>query len=105
MAFFGLGRAAVRLCPSRFQPLGDRVGHPLARGMPGRLEGEGGDAEPGDPEGPAAQHVGDVVHAEQDPADPDQRDERDDAGDEGAAPPAAGRGQEDQENGPVGAPG
>jgi hypothetical protein len=62
----------------RLQPFGHRIGHPLARGVAGRLEGECGEPEPGDADRPPADHVGYVVHAEQDPADPDQRDQRGD---------------------------
>ncbi len=84
-----------------FEALGDRVGHRLPGRLAGQLEGEGGHAQPGDAERPAAQHVGDVVHAEQDPADPDQHDQRGDPGGEGAPPAAAHHRQEDQEQGAV----
>jgi hypothetical protein len=66
--------------------------------VPGQLEGECREAKPGDPDRPRARHVGQVVHAEQDPADPDQGDERHDHGGKRHAPPAAGGGQEDQEH-------
>jgi hypothetical protein len=84
-----------------FQSVGDGVCRRLAGCVPGQLEGECRDPEPGDADGPRTDYVGQVVHAEQDPADPDQGDERDDGGDEDAAPPAAGHGQEDQEYRPV----
>src|SRR6266542_527211 len=49
-----------------FQSLGDRIGHRLAGGAAGQLEGEGRDPEPGDADRPGAQDVGQVMHAEQD---------------------------------------
>jgi len=85
----------------RLESLGDRTGHRLPGRLAGQLEGEGGDAQPGDAERPAAQHVGDVVHAEQDPADPDQGDQRHDRGGEDTAPRAARGGQEDEQQRPV----
>ena len=90
----GRGEVGPRL---RFQSFGYRVGHRLACGAPGQLEGERGEAEPGDPEGPSAQHVGQVVDPQQDPADPDQGDKGHDDGDQRRTPAAAGGGQEDQE--------
>src|ERR1039457_6968450 len=80
----------------RFHSFGKWIGHRLARGLPGQLEGECGDAEPGDPDRPRAYDVGQVVDAEQDPADPNQGNESNDHGGECGPPPAAGGGQEDE---------
>ena len=77
--------------------LGDRIGHRLARGLAGQFDGEGGDAQPGDAERPGAEHVREVMHAEQQPADADRDDQRDDHRGEHAAPNPAGRGKEDKE--------
>src|SRR6267142_2733013 len=55
-----------------FQSFGDRGGQWPAGRAPGQLEGECRDPEPGDAERPGAHDVGQVVHAEEDPADADQ---------------------------------
>ena len=96
-AGFRLGRLEVG-AGLGFQSLGDRIGHRLAGRAAAQLEGQGRDPEPGDADRPGAHDVGQVMHAEQDPADPDQGDERDDHGDERGPPPAAGGGQEDQQD-------
>ncbi len=92
-------------CRSRASFWLQALGHRMTLGLAGRpsrkLERERGQAEPGDPDCPAADDIGDVVHAEQRPADPDHGNEDRGHGREPDAPPAAGRWQEDQEHGAI----